>query len=73
MHVFWRALIVIGLTLNSIYGNTMATKNQIASVFWIMKRIGIPHGIFHKQNCLCYASEKRVGVIEMFLGNLGIL
>jgi hypothetical protein len=40
----------------------MATKNQIASGFWIMKRIEKTCGIFHKQNYLCYASEKRVGV-----------
>jgi hypothetical protein len=48
----------------------MATQNQIASGFWIIKRIGITHGIFHKQNCLCYASEKRVGIIPERLKSL---
>ena len=40
----------------------MATKNQIASTIWIMKRIPIPWAKFYKQICLENFWQYRVGI-----------
>ena len=46
------------------FGNSMATKNQIASAVWIMEIILRPWAKSHKQICLRFIFQERVGVTQ---------
>lgn len=48
----------------------MATKNQIAPAVWIMEIILRPWVKSHKQICLRFIFQERVGMIHLFSGNL---
>ena len=50
----------------TIYGNTMATKNLIVLTLWIIQVYEIPRAKPPIQNCLGYLFRERVGIILLF-------
>ena len=55
--------LVVAKIIFHIYGNTMATKNQIAQTICIMKTMQIISAKSHKQNCLEQTEQYRVGIV----------
>lgn len=45
-----------------VFGNILATKNQIAQKIWVIHIIEIPRAKSSIQNCLSYGFQERVGI-----------